>query len=93
MLPETALGLAAVGVGQRYSTEKAFTPDGQPVVVHLSQMDGPLLFVLVFLTSAAVVGLGVSFLGLAYHHRRREREHEFHKRRATGGRPSGIVVP
>ena len=70
------LGLTAVGIGQRYTMEKALTADGQPVLVRLSQMDGPLVFILVFLISVAVIGLGVSFLGLAYHHNRREREHQ-----------------
>ena len=69
------LGLTALGIGQRYTMEKALMPDGQPVLVRLSQMDGPLVFILVFLTSVAAVGLGVTFLGLAYHHHRREREH------------------
>ncbi len=69
------LGLTAIGIGQRYTMEKAVTPGGEPVLVRLSQMDSPLIFILVFLTSLAVIGLAVSFLGLAYHHHRREREH------------------
>lgn len=75
------LGLTALGIGQRYTMEKAFTPEGQPVLFRLSQMDGPLVFILVFLTCAAVVGMGVSFLGLAYHHYRREREHQIDRER------------
>ena len=75
------LGLTALGIGQRYAMEKAFTPDGHPVLVRLSQMDGPLVFILVLLTAAAVIGLGVSFLGLAYHHHRREREHQIERDR------------
>lgn len=69
------LGLTAVGIGQRYALEKALTSGGDPVLIRLSQLDSPLVFILVFLTSVAVIGLGVSFLGLAYHHHRREREH------------------
>ena len=79
------LGLTALGIGQRYTMEKPFNADGQPVLVRLSQMDGPLVFVLVFLTAVAVVGLGVSFLGLAYHHHRRERELELHRRGTVPG--------
>jgi hypothetical protein len=37
-------------------------------------MDKPLVFVLIFLTATALVGLGISFLGLAYHHHRRHHE-------------------
>ncbi len=70
------LGLTALGVGQRYSLHR--TADGQLVTLHLSQMDGPLLFILVFLTSITAVGLGITFVGLAYHHHRREREHLLH---------------
>ncbi len=75
------LGLTAMGIGQRYTMERVTTTDGQPITIRLSQMDGPLLFVLVFLTSVAVIGLGISFLGLAYHHHRREREHLLHRER------------
>jgi hypothetical protein len=32
------------------------------------------VFILVFLTGAAVIGLGIALLGLAYHHQRRHRE-------------------
>jgi hypothetical protein len=76
------LGLTAIGIGQRYSIERPFTEDGEPVLVRLSKMDRPLIFILVFLTSAAVIGLGVTIAGLAYHHVRRERELE----RATAAR-------
>jgi hypothetical protein len=68
------LGLTALGVGQRYSMEHATTANNEPIIVRLSQMDRPLIFVLVFLTCVAIVGLGIAFAGLAYHHWRRERE-------------------
>ena len=74
------LGLTALGFGQRYTLNNPpNTADGQPVILHLSQMDRPLVFVLVFLTSSVVVGFGVTFVGLAYHHQRREREHLQHR--------------
>lgn len=82
------LGLTAIGIGQRYTMERATTPDGQPISIRLSQMDSPLLFTLVFLTSVVVVGLGISFLGLAYHHHRREREHLLHRERFGARRPA-----
>jgi len=78
------LGLTALGIGSRYVREQAATPQGDPPLIHLAQMDRPLIFILVFLTCVAVIGLGISFLGLAYHHARREREHQM----AVGGRKS-----
>ena len=68
------LGLTALGIGTRYTREYALT-DGEPTIMHLSKMDRPLLFILVFLTTVAITGLGIAFVGLAYHHHRREREH------------------
>lgn len=76
------LGLTAIGIGTRYGTELAFTTEGEPILVRLGQMDRPFIFILVFLTSAAVVGLGIAFLGLAYHHLRRDREFSWEKERA-----------
>jgi hypothetical protein len=69
------MGLTAQGFGTRYHTglEKTVR-DGQPVLLHLSEMDRPLVFILVFLTCVAVIGLGIAFLGLAYHHHRRHHE-------------------
>src|SRR5436190_595706 len=55
--------------------------NAQPLLVKLSQMDRPLVFILVFLTSAAIVGLGIAFVGLAYHHARRDREFLWEKER------------
>ena len=80
------LGLTAMGIGQRYALERAHAPDGQPVAFKLSQLDGPLLLILVFVVTAAVIGLGVTFVGLAYHHHRREREHELHQHGAVPAR-------
>ena len=79
------LGLTALGIGTRY--ERDWTPSqtggasNEPYLVHLSQMDRPLTFVLVFLTAGAVIGLGITFMGLAYHHHRREREHALQRDR------------
>jgi hypothetical protein len=72
------LGITALGIGQRYAGYREVL-DGQHVLIRLSQVDGPLIFVLVFLTCTAIVGLGIAFLGLAYHHHRREREHLLHR--------------
>jgi hypothetical protein len=76
------LGLTAMGIGTRYAMERAATEDGLPILVRLSQMDRPLIFILVFLTCVAVIGLGIAFFGLAYHHLRRDREFLWEKERA-----------
>ena len=80
------LGLTAVGIGTRYERDFSRTEGGDPYLVHLSQMDRPLVFVLVFLTCAAVIGMGITFVGLAYHHHRREREYRLERDRAPGHR-------
>ena len=71
------LGLTALGFGTRY--QHALGPDqvsqGEVVRLRLSQMDTPLVFLLVFLTIAAVIGMGIAFVGLAYHHHRRHHEY------------------
>ena len=77
------LGLTAVGIGTRYAHDLSRTEGGDPYLVHLSQMDRPLTFILVFLTSVAVVGLGIAIIGLAYHHHRREREYQWERERAA----------
>ncbi len=77
------LGLTALGIGTRYGTERALREDQSPILVRLSEMDRPLVFILVFLVCAAVVGLGIAFVGLAYHHARRDREYLWEKERAS----------
>jgi formate hydrogenlyase subunit 3/multisubunit Na+/H+ antiporter MnhD subunit len=69
------LGLSAVGSGLRYGQFQGMSGDGSgPVRLHLWQMDTSLVFILIFLTIVACVGLAVAFLGLAYHHHRRHHE-------------------
>src|SRR6266550_3529302 len=74
------LGLTALGIGTRYQLERVPTSvvDGHttyaPSLVYMHQMDRPLIFILVFLTCTAMIGLGIAFVGLAYHHYRRHHE-------------------
>ena len=77
------LGMTAIGIGARYHREYAVTDKGEPILVKLSQMDRPLIFILVFLTAMAIIGLGIAILGLVYHHMRRERDYLFEKERAA----------
>ena len=70
------LGLTAIAFGTRYGQTVGLERNatGEITQLHLYQMDKPLVFVLIFLTATALVGLAVSFLGLAYHHHRRHHE-------------------
>jgi hypothetical protein len=86
------LGLTALGIGTRYGADVAFTEDTAgnkvPYLIHITQMDRPLVFVLVFLTCVALVGLGIAFVGLAYHHNRRHLEHLLQRERWAAQHPT-----
>jgi hypothetical protein len=83
------LGLTAIGFGTRYHTGlENVDKDGNPILLHLYQMDTPLVFIMVFLTSMAIIGLGIAILGLSYHHHKRHVELEHAHRRASTHQPS-----
>ena len=69
------LGLTALGLGTRYHS-------GLGEELYLYKLDRPMLFILVFLTATTVIGLGIAFVGLAYHHQRRH--HEFLRMHSSG---------
>src|ERR1700682_84918 len=85
------LGLTAMAFGTRYGQTVGLdrNSDGEIVQLHLSQMDKPLVFILVFLTATAVIGLGIAFLGLAYHHHRRH--HEFLREKSLTGSGQRVI--
>ena len=88
------LGLTAIGFGTRYHTSlENLDKDGKPILLHLSQMDKPLVFIMVFLSSMAVIGLGIAIVGLSYHHHKRTVELAHHVVRANGHQPSGPPQP
>jgi hypothetical protein len=72
------LGLAAIGHGTRYAQTIAVDKDTNQFTVatldKFEHVDKPLLFIIVFLTLVALTGLGIAFVGLAYHHHRRHHE-------------------
>jgi hypothetical protein len=71
------LGLVAIGFGTRYHTGlENVDKEGNPILLRLHQMDRPLVFLMVLMTSVAIIGLGIAFVGLAHHHHRRL--HEMH---------------
>ncbi len=83
------LGLTALAFGTRYGQTVAVNKETNKLEMvqlqHLSQLDKPLVFILVFLTATAIIGLGIAFLGLAYHHHRRYHEHLREKGGAANG--------
>jgi hypothetical protein len=88
------LGMTAMAFGSRYGQTVSLERDAQGhlVQMHLSEMDKPLVFILVFMTSMAVIGLGIAFMGLAYHHHRRHHE-MLRDHVAAGTHPPRIEVP
>jgi hypothetical protein len=84
------LGLTAQGIGQRYSNFLRYkteggeetssasmrnTPDFENSQVRIRDLDNPMKLCLTVLVLAVLVGLGITFVGLAYHHHRRYHEH------------------
>jgi hypothetical protein len=85
------LGLTAIGFGNRYHTGlENVDKDGNPILLHLSQMDKPLIFIMVFLVCCAAIGLGITFIGLAYHHHKRHVELLHRLGRIPGAPPVGV---
>jgi hypothetical protein len=71
------LGLYSLGLGTRYANYAERNAEGhfrEDYWVRFSQMDTPLLLILVLLVASLVIGLGTAFIGLAYHHHKRHLE-------------------
>jgi hypothetical protein len=79
------LGLAALGIGTRYAGPSFRDVNGNILPLRFHEMDTPLSVALVILILAVLVGLGIAFVGLAYHHERRHRERlHMHHEGTTG---------
>ena len=73
------LGLSAVGVGMRYQNLGSNLVARDPAsitYVKWVQLDTPMMLIIVALLATLLVGLGTTFLGLAYHHERRHNERQ-----------------
>jgi hypothetical protein len=68
------LGLTAIGIGTRYAEFARYDVNPNNYLVKWQDLDRGLLYVIVFLSCCAVIGLGIAFIGLAHHHRRRLHE-------------------
>jgi|SRR6185369_4420409 putative Mn2+ efflux pump MntP len=68
------LGLTAIGIGLRYQQYPYLDKNGEAQWVLFRNLDTSLMISLVVLLLAVLVGTGIAFLGLAYHHHRRQHE-------------------
>lgn len=75
-----ALGLSALGVGLRYEHYLEVVPDHPRHLVYTL----PLILALIIAIAGIIVGLGIAFVGLAYHHERRHRERLLEQRNFAG---------
>jgi hypothetical protein len=84
------LGLTAQGIGTRYehfiiwksasgeetsSPSLKTEPDFEKSQIKIHNLDNPMKLCLTLLVLSALVGLGITFVGLMYHHHRRYHEH------------------
>lgn len=82
------LGLTAQGIGTRYQNYEVRKPtsdqetsglrgerDPERSHIKIHEMDNGLKLCLTLLVLALLVGLGITFVGLMYHHHRRYHEH------------------
>jgi hypothetical protein len=89
------LGLLNIGIGYRYAGldyyHKTESQDSGPVIqfMRLKDLDAVFLVSLVALLVVLAIGLGIAFLGLAYHHHRRGVELLHLHRQALGVPGSG----
>jgi hypothetical protein len=84
------LGLVALGIGTRYQTVGYYDTTGDIHWVHFRSLDTALIVSLVAALIVIVIGLGIAFLGLAYHHHRRH--HEMLHAQASHRPPSDRVT-
>jgi hypothetical protein len=85
-----ALGLTAQGIGTRYSQVIRWTaadsaeapagstrtvPDIKGSHIKIHEMDNGLILSLFLAGISLLIGLGITFVGLMYHHHRRYHEH------------------
>ena len=86
------LGLSAIGLGVRYQTYPYRDENNNIQFVRFRDIDTALMVAVVALLLAVLVGLGIAYLGLAYHHHRRHLE-ILRDHRHTGETGPRINVP
>jgi hypothetical protein len=80
------LGLTNLAIGLRYQFVNWKREDGHLYDVKFREIDNPLQYGVVVLTIAFLIGLGIAYVGLMYHHERRYREAQL----AGGGEPRAV---
>jgi len=65
------LGLSAIGVGLRYQLYPYHNEKNEAQWVFFKHLDTTLMVAVIALLISLVIGMGIAFLGLAYHHNRR----------------------
>ena len=78
------LGLTSIGYGLRFQT---FGPDAMHPDSHQLYGVPTLVLILVMLIISSLIGTGIAFLGLAYHHEKRYFELKRHKEGAHNTAP------
>lgn len=84
------LGLSAIGMGLRYQLYPYHNDKGEAQWVFFKHLDTGLMIALVALVISLGIGMGIAFLGLAYHHHRRHHEFLREKAGAVGGQRSAV---
>jgi len=102
------LGLTAQGIGTRYehfliwksasgeetsSPSLRTEPDFERSKIRIHDLDNPMKLCLTVLFLAALIGIGITFVGLALHHHRRYHEHLRLYGPPPAGTPSSHVAP
>ena len=83
------MGLTAIGIGNRYAYNYPYlNQEGKPQWVEFKYIDTALMFAMVASGLALLIGLAIAFLGLAYHHQRRDHE-MLHREQGRG--PQGRI--
>ncbi len=86
------LGLTAIGIGTRYQHNPVTVNSDGTVspLFYLHQLDRPLVYIIVFLMIVAAIGLAISFIGLSYHHAKRNHELALKRQHVSGSRTPAV---
>jgi hypothetical protein len=87
------LGLVAIGIGIRYESYPYHNlSTGDIQWVYFKHLDTALMVAVLTALMGVAIGLGIAFVGLAYHHHRRHHEMLYREQTARGGGPSERIT-
>jgi multisubunit Na+/H+ antiporter MnhB subunit len=84
------LGLSAIGIGLRYQMYPYHNNENKPQWVLFQHLDTSLMVALIALLISLGIGMGLAFVGLAYHHHRRHHEFLRDHGGVAGGQRSSV---